>query len=250
MTGNPASASVLALAGCLVCLSILSATGQVRAQPAADPAGADASSRAGLLRFDIPIQWLGEALDQYSRLTGLAVLIDSDNAQRRSTAVAGMYTAAGALQILLAGTGLQARYADARSIIVDARPDGQQAAVLPDALADQRTESRRGDTDYAVYIGRIQQSLRMALCASPRTRPGHYRLALQLRFNAAGAVERFRLLGSTGNAARDAAVAHAVQALDVGLPLPAAMPQPVSILLLPEATDAHTDCAATVAGER
>jgi hypothetical protein len=257
MTGNPASASVLALAGCLACLGILSATEQARAQPAdvVDMAGNAAS---GLFRFNISAEWLGEALDEYSRLTGLAVLIDSGHAQRRANAVAGVYTAADALQKLLMGTGLQARYADARSIVIAAQPAAQlatddQAAPAPDAVVVAAADipGVRGDgADYRAYIGSVQQSLRTVLCASPRTRPGPYRLALQLRLDARGAVQRFRLLDTTGDAARDAALSRAVQALEVGAPPPAGMPQPVSILLLPEAPDAHTDCAPAAGGER
>jgi hypothetical protein len=254
MTGNPALANVLALAGCLACLCILSATGPAHAQ-AVD---ASESAAIALFRFDIQAGWLGQALDEYSNLTGLAILIDSANAQHRTGALSGMYSAADALQKLLSGTGLQGRYADARSIVITASSDARQAVAAPDGPDFQDSQDsvsdiagiQNGGADYRVYIGRVQQALRTTLCGSAGTRPGPYRLALQLRFDARGRVERFRLLDTTGDAARDGAVARAVQAMAVGAPPPPSMPQPVSILLLPEAPNAHTDCAPPAAGER
>ena len=56
-----------------------------------------------------PAQELARALDQYSRATGVAVLVDSQLSRgRRSLAVDGEYTAADALRHLLGGTGLMA----------------------------------------------------------------------------------------------------------------------------------------------
>ncbi|WP_426055821.1 hypothetical protein [Janthinobacterium sp. PSPC2-1] len=54
-----------------------------------------------MLQFDIAAQPLGEALDWYSRRTGIAVLMDQRHAQRQSAAVRGAYAAGAALQILL-----------------------------------------------------------------------------------------------------------------------------------------------------
>ena len=55
-------------------------------------------------------------------------------------------------------------------------------------------------------IARVQQAVRNALCRSPQTRPGSYRLAMQLWLNPDGQVERVHLLGSTGKTTRDEAI--------------------------------------------
>ena len=240
MTGSPASVHVLALAGYLVLLGFLTAVGPVRAQPTDGP----------VLQFDIAAQNLGDALDLYSRRTGIAVLMDQRHAQRQSGAVRGAHAPGAALQILLTGTGLQARQSDAQAVTVyapagAAMPEPPPAAVV--AAADI-PGARQGGADVAAYVSRLQHVLLGLLCRAAQTRPGGYRLALQLYLNRAGVVERVQLLDSTGLPARDTAIARLVLGMQVGAaPLPA-MPQPVSILLLPEGPGAEVDCAARAPG--
>ena len=86
------------------------------------------------------------------------------------------------------------------------------------------------------------------LCRAAQTRPGGYRLALQLYLNRAGVVERVHLPDSTGLRARDTAIARVVLGMRVGAaPLPS-MPQPVSILLRPRGPGSEVDCAARTTG--
>ncbi len=240
MTGIPASVSVLALAGGLICLGVLTVSAKAHAQPASS------QTAATRLQFDIPAQALGDALDEYSRLTGVAVLIDDAYARRQSGAVRGSRTAADALRQLLAGTGLAARYPGAQSIVIYGPPDAASPAIAPSVeivAASDIPGARMRNTDYGPYVGRVQSALRRVLCSSAATRPGAYRLALQLRLNVQGTVERVRLLDTTGEDTRDAAISRAVQALDVGASPPAGMPQPISILLLPEGPQSQADCA-------
>jgi hypothetical protein len=242
MTGSPASVHVLALAGCLVLLGFLAAVGPVRAQPA----------DGAVLQFDIAAQNLGDALDIYSRRTGIAVLIDQRYAQRQSAAVRGPYAAGAALQVLLEGTGLQSRLSDAQAVIVYA-PAGAAAIaadVPPAAIlaAADIPGATQGGGDHAAYVGRLQHVLLGLLCRAAQTRPGGYRLALQLYLNRAGVVDRVHLLDSTGLRARDTAIARVVLGMRVGAaPLPS-MPQPVSILLLPQGPGSEVDCAAGAQG--
>ncbi|KAB8057110.1 hypothetical protein GCN74_22255 [Janthinobacterium sp. FT14W] len=243
MTGSPASVHVLALAGYLVLLGFLAAVGPVRAQPADGP----------VLQFDIAAQNLGDALDLYSRRSGIAVLMDQRYAQRQSAAVRGAYGAGAALQVLLAGTGLQSRLSDAQAVIVYA-PAGTAAAAAAElppaavvAAADIPGAVQNGG-DHAAYVSRLQHVLLGLLCRAAQTRPGGYRLALQLYLNRAGVVDRVHLLDSTGLRARDTAIARLVLGMRVGAaPLPS-MPQPVSILLLPQGPGSEVDCAAGVPG--
>lgn len=235
MTGSPASVHVLALAGCLVLLGFLAAAGPVRAQPL----------DGRVWQFDIPAQNLGDALDLYSRRTGIAVLMDQRYAQRQSAAVRGPQAAGAALQALLAGTGLQSRQSDAQAVIVYA-----PAAALPQAVhvaaADIPGAQQGGEV--AAYVSRLQHVLLGLLCRAAQTRPGGYRLALQLYLNRAGVVDRVQLLDTTGLPARDKAIARLVLGMQVGAGPAPSMPQPVSILLLPEGPGSEVDCAPGAAG--
>ncbi|NHQ92002.1 hypothetical protein [Janthinobacterium lividum] len=237
MTGSPASVHVLALAGYLVLLGFLATVGPVRAQPA----------DGAVLQFDIAAQNLGDALDLYSRRTGVAVLMDQRYAQRQSAAVRGPHAAGAALQALLEGTGLQSRLSDAQAVIVYAPSSSSaNAADLPQAAIVAAADipgATQGGGDHAAYVSRLQHVLLGLLCRAAQTRPGGYRLALQLTLNRAGVVDRVHLLDSTGLRARDTAIARVVLGMRVGTaPLPS-MPQPVSILLLPQGPGSEVDCA-------
>lgn len=240
MTGSPASVHVLALAGCLVLLGFLAAAGPVRAQPA-----------DGAWQFDIAAQNLGDALDQYSRRTGIAVLMDQRYAQRQSAAVRGPYAPGAALQALLAGTGLQSRQSDAQAVIVYAPAGAPAAAELPQAVQVAAADipgAQHGGSDVAAFVSRLQHALLGLLCRAAQTRPGGYRLALQLYLNRAGVVDRVQLLDTTGLPARDKAIARLVLGMQVGAAPSPAMPQPVSILLLPQGPGSEVDCAPGAAG--
>ncbi|PHV22492.1 hypothetical protein CSQ92_05365 [Janthinobacterium sp. BJB446] len=233
---------MLALAGYLVLLGFLAAVGPVRAQPA----------DGTVLQFDIAAQNLGDALDLYSRRTGIAVLMDQHYAQRQSAAVRGPHAAGAALQALLEGTGLQSRLSDAQAVIVYAPAGASATAVdLPQVnivAAADIPGATQGGGDHAAYVSRLQHVLLGLLCRAAQTRPGGYRLALQLYLNRAGVVDRVHLLDSTGLRARDTAIARVVLGMRVGAaPLPS-MPQPVSILLLPQGPGSEVDCTAGAPG--
>ncbi|PHV29441.1 hypothetical protein CSQ93_05050 [Janthinobacterium sp. BJB426] len=218
-------------------LGFLAAVGPVRAQPA----------DGAVLQFDIAAQNLGDALDLYSRRTGIAVLMDQRYAQRQSAAVRGAYAAGAALQALLEGTGLQSRLSDAQAVIVYAPAAADLPQVNIVAAADI-PGATQGGGDHAAYVSRLQHVLLGLLCRAAQTRPGGYRLALQLYLNRAGVVDRVHLLDSTGLRARDTAIARVVLGMRVGAaPLPS-MPQPVSILLLPQGPGSEVDCAAGAPG--
>lgn len=238
MTANSASVSVLALALCLASgVSVLCA-GSAYAQQPDSPAPASPAVR---IEFDIAAQRLGDAIDAYSRASGLDILIDGQHAQRTSNAVRGLLTAQEALEAMLAGTGLEARHANATSVVIHAsRQSG--IAAMPEAAGMEESGFKEGEVLHQSYAAQVQQALRRTLCSSAETRPGSYRLALQLRLDARGAVERFRLLSTTGDARRDAAVQNSVRTVAIGSPPPPSLPQPLVILLLPEGPGAESDC--------
>ncbi|WP_198087956.1 STN domain-containing protein [Variovorax sp. E3] len=248
MTANSASVSVLALVWCLAGAVALCAVRGAHAQPqeqqqqpSTSPSPAAPVAR---IEFDISAQRLGDAIEAYSKATGLDILIDGEHAQRSSGAVRGALTAMEALEAMLAGTGLEARYANAGSVVIRAsRAPGVAArAAQGEAPAVEESGFSAGEAAHRIYAAQVQQALRGGLCESAQTRPGGYRLALQLSLDAQGVVERFRLLSTTGEASRDAAVQRKVRGLAVGAPPPPSLPQPLVILLLPEGPGAESDC--------
>ena len=255
MRANSASVSVLTLVGCLAGAATLLAPCGAQAQAARSNASGATSTTAtpaspgGQIDFDIGAQRLGDAIDAYSRATGLDVLLDGEDASRMAGAVHGRFNAAQALEAMLAGTGLEARHASATSVVIQAAraPVAPAPPTMADAPVIEESGFHGGDVLYQSYAAQVQQALRASLCGASETRPGGYRLALQLRLDARGAVERFRLLSTTGQTSRDAAVLRKVRTLAVGAPPPPALPQPLVILLLPEGPDAEPACPASAA---
>ncbi|NUA30690.1 STN domain-containing protein [Cupriavidus basilensis] len=184
--------AVLAL--CLACQ-------QTRAQ---QPANRGAVEMA----FDLPAQPLKQALAQYDAQTSLSVFFSSELAAgRTSTAVHGTFSPENALRKMLEGTGLSVQAAAADAFVLVPAPRYADAAVAqPPASAARQ------------YEGAVQSQVYQALCARPALALGDYRLALYVQLNAAGHVAHVRLLDTTGDKARDAAIIETVEHVDVGQP--------------------------------
>ncbi|MGA4475678.1 STN domain-containing protein [Ectopseudomonas chengduensis] len=187
-----------------------------------------------LLDFAIPAQELTSALDQYSRASGMGILIDRELAQgRRSAPVQGRLGAREALEHLLAGSGLMALYTGAETFTV-------KPAQVSNG-GGKRTRSRQlsdGDS----FARALQAALQQALCGDALTRPGHYRAALQLWVGALGDVQHSRLLASTGDLQRDAAVVVRLRGLRVGQLPPSSLPQPITVLVVPGSAVSSVEC--------
>ena len=70
-------------------------------------------------RFDIPAQPLPDALADFARQSALRVeFADASASAVRTSAVVGSLTAPAALRALLAGTGFEARFEDAETVVV------------------------------------------------------------------------------------------------------------------------------------
>ena len=188
------------------------------------------------MTLHIPAQDLAGALDQYSRATGVAVLVDSQLSRgRRSLAVDGEYTAADALRRLLGGSGLMARYArdDAFTLQV------AQVEDVPATLEKPTPASIAVNRSYATAV---QTAIERNLCRSPLTRPGNYRAVLQVWVGRDGVVQHNRLLTSTGDVRRDTALVESFRNLRIDRPTPSALRQPVTLLLLPESSGKRMEC--------
>lgn len=250
MRVNSTSVGVLALAWCLAGGGISLVTRAVHAQQA----NAAAPASAARIEFDIAPQRLGDAIAAYSKATGLDILIDGIHAQRLSGTVRGTFTAMEALEAMLVGTGLEARHASATSVVIRASrmAGGMAAPSLPEAEGMEESGFKEGEVLHQSYAAQVQRALNSTLCGSTQTRPGSYRLALQLHLDARGVVDRFRLLSTTGVSDRDAAIQIRLRGMAVGSPPPPSLPQPLVILMLPEGPGAWSDCesAGSEAGGR
>ncbi|GGA31899.1 STN domain-containing protein [Dyella nitratireducens] len=193
------------------------------------------------IAFDIPPQPLLTALRTYSEITGQAVLVDNTLAEdRQSPGVHGSFNKTDALQKLLAGTGLVAMYSSDQAFTLKrAEPDatvGRTVRDIPESLGVEESE-----VVIEHYAGKIQKPIEAALCQSDDTRPGTYRLAMQIWIASSGHIEKAKLL-SPIDSQRDYALHHALNRL-VLEPPPPGMPQPMTLLLLPEHANDASVCA-------
>lgn len=186
--------------------------------------------------FAVPRMPLRAALEQYHVITGLSLLYDDAIAHGHMAGpLQGTYAARDALRLLLAGTGLQVQYTSPRAfmLIAPRSSSSSQAGRRRDGGALVATRTR-------VYYARVQSSVLAALCHDPHTRPGPYRLAMNVWVNE-GRIAGLAL-HETGDARRDARIRSGLLGLPVpGLP-PADVTQPITLLVLPR-PPAHTgDC--------
>lgn len=191
-----------------------------------------AAEAGGLLAFDIPVQPLASALDAYGVTAHREVLYDGRLAiGRQSAGVRGSFTPEAALKRLLEGTGLSPRYmaADAFVLVADDDRSSLQTNTAPPDVVTR-------------YYGRIQASLRRALCANIYTRPGDYRVAIGFRIGPSGIVSRAELLSSSGDHDRDTTIAKAVSELAIGVAPPQGFAQPVILIITPQSQASVRDC--------
>jgi len=189
------------------------------------------------LDLNIPAQELASALEQFSRSTGMAVLVDRQLTRgRRSTAVKGRLSATDALSRLLDGSGLMARYARGDAFTLQAA----KVAELPTGSVSVTQSSSLAGNSYATAI---QVALERSLCRLPAIRPGSFRALLQVWIGRDGVVQHSRLVSSTGDAERDAALVESLRNLNIERPAPSSLSQPVTLLLLPESSGKRMECS-------
>ncbi len=193
------------LTACMTVLALALASPGAYAQPIA--------ARGPLIVFDLPAQPLRLALEQFDARTSLSVFFPSALAEgRTSSAVHGLFTPEQALHRLLEGTGLTVQPAAREAFVLiaaegaAAAPSGSQPPGQDEAPAGPRR----------LYDALVQARVRQALCATPGIALGAFRLALRLRIAASGQVREARLLDTTGDAARDAAILRAVRQVEIG----------------------------------
>lgn len=188
----------------------------------AGASGAETHAGERSSRFDIPAQPLAEALRTFGTASGLDILVDGRLIEGRvSVAIHGDFAPVEALRRIVAGSDLAVRPVGAGSFTLAALP------TAPDPRAT-------GEADHFVrYSSRIQAAVTRALCREVETRPGSYRAAVQLWIEPDGRVSRSALLGSTGSAERDAAIADRLRTVRLDERPPRHLPQPATLLIVP-----------------
>jgi Secretin and TonB N terminus short domain len=194
-----------------------------------------AVAQDALFSFAISAQPLAAALEQYSAVTGRDVLYNSNLAiGRQSNGAHGRQSADTALGALLEGTGLSAQRIAQESFVLAPISSAMDSST-PVAVSD--------------YYGRIQISLRTALCGDSLARPGSYRIAMRFRITDDGSVMHYEQFGSGGSADIDEAIRRTVSHLRIGAQPPASLGQPVVIVILPQAPGL-TGCNGTAPSAR
>jgi hypothetical protein len=199
----------------------------------ADSRGQNApSAQIGLVFYDIPAQSLASALDAYALTSGMQVLYETASiVGRRSAEAKGQLDPATALKKILNGSGLVARRTDVDAFIIIEEPADQVRAWVPAATSDTR------------FMGALQNSVLDALCRNVQTRPGNYRIALELWIAPTGIIQRSALIGSTGANLLDRALISALQGLPVRSPPPTQLPQPFILSIAPQGVGGTDECA-------
>jgi hypothetical protein len=180
-----------------------------------------------LVEFDIPEQPLAAALERFMSLSNVTIVVDSAIiGARRSSAVRGALSPDGALQSLLEGTGL------------DSQRIGQGAYTL--APLPLNAEARLRLPRYMDYAAAVQRAVMAALCRADDTSPIRYRAVIRLWLNPDGKAKLAELAVSTGNPGRDTAITAVLGRVEVGLPVPSNLPQPVKLAIAPRGSDDAT----------
>ena len=221
------------LAACGFC----GGAGHAVEQQVADVGPAD--DARGRWSFDIGPQPLSSAVRAFSDVTGQALLVDERLLVGRvSPGVRGEFTPEDALRRLLAGTGLRERYTSDKAFTLMPAVDTDIGIAN---MAPSAAPAETADTVVASYGAALQTAVEAALCRTSLTRPGEYRLALQVWVDGSGQLHRLRLLGSTGREERDKAVESILGGLHVDPP-PPGLAQPLTLLLLPAGASRPAHC--------
>jgi Secretin and TonB N terminus short domain/TonB C terminal len=183
------------------------------------------------VEFDIPAQAIDGALDRFAAASGFQVFYETAlTAGHHSQSIKGVFDPAAALHLLLEGSGLTGKFIGPNTITIT-----QTAEIGPALLSAKRAA--------LAYYGVIQAAVTAALCQSTNTRPGSYRVAIQYWIGSSGEVSRVRLIGSSGDGARDDAIIRAIQMV-VLQPQLSQLPQPVTLAIEPGERGGSAACVA------
>ncbi|RQO53292.1 secretin and TonB N terminus short domain protein [Variovorax sp. KBW07] len=200
---------------------------------------------AAPLHFDLPAQPLARSLAVFGRLTGHSVLVTSRLTEgREASPVQGEFAPRDALQRMLTGTGLAARYtgANAFTLVPLQAPTGSSQEQEQQQAHEPASAALAGSGPaLRAYATVLQGAITRVLCIAQPDAFGRYRLAVQLWIDSAGSVSDAHVLEGSGVPARDATVLASLRALGLDTPPPPALAQPITLLLTPR-PDPARDC--------
>jgi hypothetical protein len=198
-------------------------------------ASAQASDHSAQLQFDIPSQPLAASLRAYSAITNLELYYESSLVDgHRSPSIRGSFSPDVALRHLLEGAGLSvASFQPGTLTILPPRPPakGQDLAALKSKAAE-----------FTPYFALVQAGLRAAFCKTPEIQTDTAELIIRLWIAPSGAVARAEILSSMGSEERFEAYVAAMRAVVIGQAPPQAMPQPVTLMVLPRPSRTAAEC--------
>jgi len=180
-------------------------------------------------RFEVAAQPLDQALAAFSVSTGLQMLYDSSLAAgRQSSPVSGEMQPREALALMLAGTGLTARFTSGGAVVIYA---GSTSAVTlnPITATAAPVIGRSGaNAEARAYAEAVQRQTVEALRQDAALSGGDYTLSVRLWVTEEGAARRVEILHGSGEAGRDADFMALASMLRFPTP-PPDLPQPMRI---------------------
>lgn len=210
----------------------------------AAPAPSEAPGSAGRIDYDIPPQSLAAAVEAYAVASGVQVLYDRPTgAEPWSPGVRGGFTPQAALDRLLAGTGLLARFAGPRNVILEAPPPavGADSGGPPQGLPslDLGTvhvdappliePARRSIAEMKFYGSVVKAYVTTALATDVKTSKEPYVAGISIWIDPSGAFQKVVVFSSTGNKRIDADICAVLRRLVLTERPPADFPQPVNM---------------------
>lgn len=180
-------------------------------------------------RFDLPAQPLEQALTVFSEQTGLQMLYDSDLARgRRSAAISGRYEAREALALMLADSGLAARFTAAGAVVIYAGSSSAVTLSPITAVAAPVIGRSPEGPEARAYAETVQRVIIERLRRSPELGEGNYEVAIRLWVGRDGAPGRVEILTGSGDPMRDSAFAELARSQAYPAP-PEGLPQPLRV---------------------
>jgi hypothetical protein len=218
----------------LFLLSSLMTTGS-DAEPA--PGGMKNGDDLPVVIFDIPAQPLEAALKIFGSTTQLTLFYESSIvAGHRSFPVHGEFPVDAALRVMLQGTGLSTASFDRGSITILSSSQTGDAADVKRAKA--------GLAEFSSYLALVQQRLDQAFCGLAVASGSSDEFLARIWISMSGSVSRAELLRpGTGNTERDRIYEATLGALAIGATPPAAMPQPINMMIVPKKSQESPACA-------
>jgi hypothetical protein len=200
--------------------------------------------------FNIPAQSVHGALEQFSAVTGSAVMYDSRLAANvRTNAVVGLYTPEVALRLILDGTDLAIRYTSPRDFMlvsaVQARAEeaADRAALVTGGQSDSTTlvldtlyvdviPGSENRPDFTAYSRAVRSELKRTLTRDPNTTNRIYEVQLDIWVDHRGQLRHPRVVRSKASSGVVDSICRVVAATVLKNAPPKGMPQPVRVTII------------------